>query len=288
MNLSSELGVPSPELDAACRAFAVPHRISPIGSEAKFLEKGSQAFLNVDDERISFWTYGSGPVILLIHDWSSLGSRMMGFVKPLVALGFSVVLFDAPGHGQSTGICSSVIQAGKAALRLAEHLNGVHGVIAHSAGSLVALWALSNGLSVHRSVHIRGPSPIKAVVAEITNTFFLNARQATEFLAWVETFMGVTLDSINPQALSFGLKHPGLIIYDSDDSSVARAQAHALYVAWIRSTLIETKGLGQKRILSDSYVIRSAVEFIAVTFQTPKRLWSGTRNHHLRAAAQIR
>lgn len=48
--------------------------------------------------------------------------------------------------------------------------------------------------------------------------------------------MGVTLDSIDPQARSVGLTHPGLIIHDSDDSAKAIAQAQALYVAWTRST----------------------------------------------------
>lgn len=181
MNLRTQLEIPRPELEPACRAFAVPDRISASPSEVKFLGKGSHAFLGVGEERIAFWMYGSGPIILLIHDWSSRGSRLMGFVKPLVAARFSVVLFDAPGHGQSGGTCSSVIRAGKAALKLAEHLDGVHGVIAHSAGSLVALWAFSNGMSVHRSVHVCGPTSLKVVVSKIADSRFLKERQASEF-----------------------------------------------------------------------------------------------------------
>lgn len=114
------------------------------------------------------------------------------------------------------------------------------------------------------------------------------ANSQSEFFAWVETFIGVTLDSIDPQALSVGLTHPGLIIHDSDDSASAIVQAQALYVAWTRSTLIDARGLGQKRILSDPYVIRRAVEFIAVTRRIPERRWSGARFSQLRAAPLTR
>jgi pimeloyl-ACP methyl ester carboxylesterase len=284
----SDLKLPNSELEGACRAFAVPKRISASRREVNTLAKGVQACLAVDQERIVFWTYGRGPVVMLIHDWSSRGSRMTRFIKPLVAAGFSVVLFDAPGHGDSSGVCCSVIQIGKVVLKLAEHLGEIHGAIAHSYGSIASLWALSNGLLVHRSVHISGPSSLKALVEKIATASYLNVQQADEFLAWVETFLGIALDCTEPHALSLGLRHRGLIIRDSDESASTVAQSQGLYVAWARSSLLETNGLGQKGILSDPFVIRAAAEFLAVTRQAPKACWRGARSYRLRHASQAR
>lgn len=260
-----DLSIPHPELAAVCQAFAVPERIAATWSEVSFLGKGWQASLDVDGNRLAFWMYGCGPVILLMHGWSSRGSRLMGFVKPLIAAGFSVAVLDAPGHGHSSGAGSSVIHAGKAALKLAGHLGDVYGVIAHSAGSTAALWALCNGLSVQRSVHVCGPSSMTTVVLEIARAHCLNDRQTAEFCVWVEAFMGVTLASIDLPALAMGLKHSGLIVHDGDDRVVPVAQSRALHGAWRRSTLIETRGLGHRRILSDAHIIECAVRFMMPT-----------------------
>lgn len=261
----SDLSTLNPELATVCQAFAVPDRVAASWSEVSFLGRGWQASLDVDGDRLAFWMYGCGPVILLMHGWSSRGSHLMGFVKPLIAAGFSVAVLDAPGHGHSSGAGSSVIHAGKAALKLAGHLGDVHGVIAHSAGSTAALWALCNGLSVKRSVHVCGPSSMTTVVLEIARAHCLNDRQTAEFCAWVEAFMGVTLASIDLPALAVGLKHSGLIVHDGDDRVVPVAQSRALHGAWKRSTLIETRGLGHRRILTNAHIIGCAVRFMMPT-----------------------
>lgn len=210
MNLVADLNVPAPDLEAACRAFAIPDRVSASWSEVGFLGKGWLASLDVDGERLVFWMYGSGPVILLMHGWSSRGSHLKGFVKPLVAAGFSVAVLDAPGHGHSGGAVSSVIHAGRAALRLADHLGDIYGVIAHSTGSTAALWASGHGLSVQRSVHVCGPSSMITIVQEIARAHCLDDRQTVAFYSWVESFMCVTLASVDLQALAMGLRHSGL------------------------------------------------------------------------------
>lgn len=272
MNLLTELNVADPELEAACRAFTVPQRVSASRREVSLLGKGRQASLDVDAERLAFWMYGSGPLILLMHGWSSRGSHLMGFVKPLVVAGFSVAMFDAPGHGQSGGEVSSVIHAGKAALKLAKHLGDVHGIIAHSAGSTAALWALGNGLLVRRSVHVCGPSSMTSVVLGIARAHGLDERQTVALCTWVEAFMGCTLASLDLPALGKALGHSGLIIHDGDDRVVPVAQSRALQEIWTRSNLIETRGLGHRRILGDAHVIERAVEFMNPTDHLLERL----------------
>ena len=42
-----------------------------------------------------------GPIVLLVHGWEGRGSQLAAMVPLLVEAGFSVVTFDAPGHGEA-------------------------------------------------------------------------------------------------------------------------------------------------------------------------------------------
>jgi pimeloyl-ACP methyl ester carboxylesterase len=253
-----------PALEAACRAFAVPDRVHATAQEVAFLATATCSRLKVDAQDIVYWTLGNGPRVLLVHGWCSRGSHLMGFVEPLLAAGFSVVLFDAPAHGDSEGVVSSMIHAGRTALALAKALGDFHSLISHSGGSTAALWALANGLSVEKSVHISGPSSMKQVVIGSARAHGLDDTQAQAFQRWAEAFTRVSLDSADLPALTAGLSHQGLIVHDAGDRVVSLAQSQALQSAWPNSTLVITEGLGHRRILSAPQAITTIVGFLSI------------------------
>lgn len=263
MNMIQNLLSHDPSLDAACRAFAIPDRVPASAQELELLSKGRRGSVTVGADDVVYWTFGKGPRILLAHGWCSRGSHLAAFVNPLLLRGFSVVIFDAPGHGDSCGLVSSIIHAGKAVLGLADQLGDMHGVIAHSAGSTAALWAFSNGLSVRCSVHLCGPSSLTQVVAGSARANGLNEEQSRLFREWAEEYTGVSLSSVDLPALSQALTHPGLIIHDADDRVVSISQSQALHHAWPKSKMISTTGLGHRRILSDKLTVESSIEYLS-------------------------
>jgi len=262
MNTTPNLLSSDPSIAAACKAFAIPDRAPASPQELDCLSKGRHATVSVGGDDVAFWTFGKGPRILLMHGWCSRGSHLAGFVKPLLDAGFSVVLFDAPAHGESAGAVSSMIHAGRAALAIASHLDDVAGVIAHSAGSTAALWAFTNGLSVGGSVHISGPTSLTQVVMGTARAHGLDQKQTQAFRDWAQAFVGVPLDSVDLPALTARLSHPGLIIHDTEDRIVTVAQSLALHGAWSTSGLVTTTGLGHRRILGDAGTVENAVEFL--------------------------
>lgn len=253
-----------PSLDAVCRAFAIPDRVPASPQEAEFLAKAKRSRLKVNAEHIVYWTFGKGPRVLLVHGWCSRGSHLVGFVEPLLAAGFSVALFDAPGHGDSEGVVSSMIHAGRTILALSRELGDIHGVISHSGGSTAALWALANGLSVEKSVHICGPSSMKQVVIGSARAHGLDWKETQDFQSWAEAFTRVSLDSADLPALTSGLVHRGLIVHDTGDRIVNISQSQALHAAWLTSKLFVTEGLGHRRILSDLKAITTIVRFLEI------------------------
>lgn len=255
-----------PSLEIACRAFAIPDRVRATPQEVELLARAKRSTLKVNAEHFVYWTLGRGPRVLLVHGWCSRGSHLMGFVDPLLAAGFSVTLFDAPGHGDSEGAVSSMIHAGRAVLALAEELGDFHSLISHSGGSTAALWALANGVFVKKSVHICGPSSMKGIVIGIVRSHGLEKKNAEAFKDWAEAFTRTSLDSADLPALTAGLRHQGLIVHDAGDRVVHLSQSQTLHGSWSNSELLITEGLGHRRILSDLKTIATIVEFLEIEF----------------------
>ena len=84
-------------------------------------------------------------------------------MAPLVERGYSVVTFDAPGHGASAGSRSSLPHFAWALRGVADAVSeesgaaSVHAIIAHSFGCAAATLALRDGLAVHRLVYLSPP-----------------------------------------------------------------------------------------------------------------------------------
>ena len=106
------LGPLAPERAArvAERFFTRPpqHPLRP--HEEAFLETGEAFTVDHDGQQLACWSWGSGPVVLLMHGWGSRAGRFRLFVPELRRLGFRVVAFDGPGHGRTGGNSASLPQ----------------------------------------------------------------------------------------------------------------------------------------------------------------------------------
>src|SRR2546422_9816915 len=101
------------------------------------------------------WSWGErGTGVLLVHGWGSRGARFVDLGGALLASGFRVVTFDAPGHGASSGRLSSGLEVARAALAVATAVGPVSAVVGHSLGGFAAALAIEGGLAAHRAVFI--------------------------------------------------------------------------------------------------------------------------------------
>ncbi|HYH06817.1 MAG TPA: alpha/beta hydrolase [Thermoanaerobaculia bacterium] len=238
------------------RRFAAPERERAILAEATPFE----VRLGVET-RIQAWKWGSGPMILLVHGWEGRGSQLASFVQPLVAAGYSVVTFDAPGHGASSGNRSSLPHFAWA-VRGVAGATAPHAIIAHSLGCAATTLALRDGLATQRLVFIApplNPSDYVGRFGEILNITRpvldkMRSRIEERFLRnWSDYALDATARTMTT---------PLLVVHDRDDDDTFHAEGAALTEAWPGARMITTTGLGHRRILRDERVIEAATQFI--------------------------
>lgn len=220
-----------------------------------------------DSTTIRAWSWGEGPLVILVHGWEGRGSQLAAFVAPLVEAGHRVVTFDAPGHGASDGNRSSLPHFTYALRAIAAATAEPHAIIAHSLGCAATTLALRDGLPASRLVFISPPlEPVDYTarfgeILDLDRAVVDGMRRRIEdrFLRkWSDYSLALTAKEMTA---------PLLIVHDREDKETFWREGHALSEAWPGARLITTEGLGHRRILRDAKVIEDATRFISTALR---------------------
>lgn len=255
---SSQALLPTPLKDA----FTRPQRRSPSFEQQARLNQGDYFEHPYAGGHLAAWRFGDGTPVLLVHGWDACAADMLTLLDPLRAAGHSVVVFDNPAHGRSSGERTSVLDIGEAVYSLAGALGEVRALVAHSVGSAASLWAFQRGLRVQNSVHFAGPSSLSAMLSLTARAFGLPPMVESALLDWGAELIGRPLADLDVENLYGALRHPGLIIHDPRDRVVPFAASQALHAYWPDSRLIAAEGLGHNRVLGDAQLIEQVLDFI--------------------------
>lgn len=209
------------------------------------------------------WGMPDAPAILLIHGWNGRGLQLGGFAAPLVNAGFRVVTFDAPGHGDSPGNSTHILDYARAVQVMADSSGPLAGAVAHSFGVPAVARALLQGLRLPRLVAIAAPADADFLVRRFADHLDIPAAVIAAMRARIERRFGMDIFlRLSTEAMLAETAIPGLIIHDRNDRDVPAAHAERLRRAWPGAQIVYTDGLGHNRILRDAGVIAAAVDFL--------------------------
>lgn len=221
----------------------------------------------VDLDGVAVTTYGWGDgsrPVLLVHGWSSRGSRFAGMVTDLLGRGYSPVTFDAPGHGDSGGASTNLLQYERVMRLLQERHGDFAAIVAHSFGVPCAFHALRTGLRARCLVAVAGPAEFEHLVTEFTRQLRLRPSLAEHLRDRSVRDIGVAdlwqrFSSVfDPAALTV----PLLVVHDTDDDVVGVDHAHRIHAAYPGSQLHITSGLGHRRVLGDPRIVGPVGAFL--------------------------
>ncbi|MER6097622.1 alpha/beta hydrolase [Streptomyces sp. NPDC001728] len=248
--------------------------VRPLGrakvkpGEQALLAAARTGHLRVRGKDVVTYAWGDGPrPVLLVHGWSSRASRLTAFAEALLARGHSVVAFDAPGHGESPGRASNILEYREIVRGLHARHGDFEAVVAHSFGVLAALFALRDGIRTSRFVGLGGVGSFEMLAESFRAGFGLDERVIRCMRAYVEGRLAPgergIWDRFDADRDPGALGAPVLLFHDEGDDMVPLAQARRLARAHgDRARLVVTKSLGHRRLLTDAEVVAEAVEFL--------------------------
>ncbi|HED16086.1 MAG TPA: alpha/beta hydrolase [Gammaproteobacteria bacterium] len=246
------------------------HRHPMPAREQKWLQTARQSRISFEQQDIALYHWGEGKTILLAHGWDGRGSQLAGFVSVLLKQGYSVLAFDAPGHGASTGKTTNAVQIARLIARLDKEYGPFQAVIAHSLGVPASLYsAIYEGLRLGCFIGISGPGDLPFLVEKYTTALHIPAPVIRRFQAQLVNDFGADWAhrlATTRMAGQLGNRtgHPirALIVHDSDDLDVPAEHSQAIASAIHSDGYVLTTGLGHRRILRSPAVITLVGRFI--------------------------
>lgn len=203
--------------------------------------------------------------VILLHGWSGRWDQLLPLGEALYDQGFDIVFFDLPAHGENAGNQSDVFE-------FSEFLGGLSStldlrdpiVVCHSAGFLAAAHAkLTGALVPSMLVTIGAPAKFDYLIEVFSKKLNFSSRMVSELWTLVDKRVGVP----NAQAQLRTLHMSDLpaknvlIIHDVNDKEVEFGQTEGLKEIWPTAKILQTRGLGHLRILSDPRVIEDISTF---------------------------
>jgi len=251
----------------AARLFFTPFRYKIPEREKEMDRNSIQESIMVPsiNREIEVYHYGeSKKKILLIHGWSGTGTQMAIIAKELVKKGYSIVSFDAPGHGKAPGKISMMPFFIESIHELEKKYGPFHSAIGHSLGGMSILKAVKDGLSLNKLVIIGTANSVTHITKDFAQNMQLNEKVAKKMKSYFDSKFGEDMDNYSGAVSAKAVKTPTLVIHDEDDVDVHVSSAYEISKNLIDSQLLITKGLGHRKILGDSEVINSITTFITV------------------------
>jgi pimeloyl-ACP methyl ester carboxylesterase len=244
--------------------FFTPLRY-PVPEKEKIMADQAEQFTIVAaGKKIRCYSWGKGPVILLVHGWAGRATQFRKFIEALTEAGYRVVGFDGPAHGRSEGKKTNIIEFEEVLKKIYEVAGEPHAIMAHSFGGGAVLYAAMNGLPVKRLINIASPT----IGDEIINTYLKaingSPRTGEFFRSYMLSRFGKSFDEYTSLHFIRHLRQETdmLLVHDENDKEVPLKHALELKKVYPQAKLLITKGLGHTRILKDEAVIGSCVTFI--------------------------
>lgn len=237
----------------------------PVPQKERVLEDEAERYsLRVAGKTIQCYTWGSGPLILLIHGWAGRATQFRKFIFSLVSEKYRVVGFDGPAHGHSSGRSTNIMEFEEALRKIYEKEGTPEAIIAHSFGGGAVLSAAMHGLRVKKLINIASPT----IGDEIINTYLKTINGSPDtgdfFKSHILKTTGKPFDEFTGLYFITRIEQDLdlLLVHDEDDEEVPIRHAHELIKRYPRAVLYRTSGLGHTRILKDEGVIKRCLSFI--------------------------
>jgi pimeloyl-ACP methyl ester carboxylesterase len=245
----------------ATRLFMTPPRNGKAPFDWAALGRAKDVAVEAAGETLRGVRLGRGPAVLLVHGWGGRASQLAAFAPPLLEAGCSVVAFDGPAHGRSSGSTTNMVELANALREIAVRFHA-RAAIAHSLGAAALALALHRGLALESVVLVAPPHAPSPFLDGFGSELGLRAETREALRLRIERRVGLRMSDLVVPRLAAGLSTPALVVHDRADAEVPWSDGAAIAAAWPGARLVVTEGLGHRRILRDRHVVSAAASSV--------------------------
>lgn len=228
--------------------------------------------VQVDGSHLRGFAGGEGPTVVLLHGWAGRAADWRHLAADLIDAGWRVVAPDLPAHGMTAGQRTNLFDLGRA---VAEVLRAERpaAIVTHSMGFPALMLALeSDAPHPQRVVALAPGRKMARAVEAFAARARLRPRITAELRRGLESRFGPAVwDILDVDRVLPSLTVGGVVIHDRDDEEVPVGDARYIADMWPDASLVETSGLGHRKILRDAQVRGTVVSALDLDSQTPAR-----------------
>ncbi|HHJ34257.1 MAG TPA: alpha/beta hydrolase [Gammaproteobacteria bacterium] len=238
----------------------------PYERPALAAARNEQVSVNGLQIAVYLWQHESiapAATLLFIHGWTGRGSQVASYIERLTGLGYRVISFDGPAHGNTPGKQTSLLEMTDVIFALNKKYGDFDAAITHSFGGMILTFAMSLGLKVDRAALICPPNNFQVILDNFQRILQLPdcVMQAMERISYA-THGQVIRDLVDMENNVRRLSCKSLLIHDEDDTDISWHSSEKIARAWPGARFIKTQGLGHRRIVRDSQVVQHIIDFL--------------------------
>ncbi|MCW5648570.1 MAG: alpha/beta fold hydrolase [Ramlibacter sp.] len=210
------------------------------------------------------WSWGHGPLVVLVHGWNGRAGQMAPLAAHLAQQGMRCVAIEITGHGSSPGRRTSWGSFIHDVAALQRTLGEpVHAWVGHSAGALTLMAARAAGaIQGARFVSICAPShpfPPIAVIRQKLNPPEPALQRYREHIAGQ---FGLSWSALEGGAAWRGTVEPQLLFYDATDRFVPHTEGDRVAALCPQARLVKTHGYSHTKVLGAPEMMRAVSDFV--------------------------
>lgn len=203
--------------------------------------------------------------VLIAHGYASFAYKFEHYIAPLLQLGYRVLAFDAPGHGQSEGKHINVVAYQKAIQQIMEQAGPVHHFIGHSLGALtLALIAEQVDQAADRKFVLIAPAT--KTTTTFANFFKMMHLNEVTIAAFNQEVSSRTSHSIAHFAADRALaNYPGPLLWVHDETDLVCPYEDIIEFKENAPSNIDfliTNGLGHNKVYKTAEVMDHIMAFL--------------------------
>ena len=203
--------------------------------------------------------------VLIAHGYASYAFKFEHYIAPLLKMGYRVLAFDAPAHGQSEGKHIHVVVYQEAIQKIMEQAGPIHHFIGHSLGALTLSMIAEkiDQAEARKFVLIAPATKTTTTFANFFKMMHLNEVTKAAFLQDVGNRTSHTVDHFAADRALANYKGPVLWVHDEKDMVCPFEDIiHFKEKAPSNIKFLITNGLGHNKVYKTAEVMDQIMTFL--------------------------